>query len=819
MLNATKRSKASRREISAASNIPYSHHVTPSIVVTDNGDYVCVLRLSGASVECASDDRINNQHEKINRIMMSLADPRITTWQHIVRDEDNSYPGGTFPPGFASDLNDKYRAALDDEMLMNNGLYLSVVYRAQPSMIGNSLMRLVTTMDRQAIAIEREESIRHINEIATELAAGLKHYDAEILSTYVHRGVLFSAPAEFFAFLVNGEWQRIPLAACPLKDLIATARPLFGAESIEMRGPTKSIFSAMLGINAYPAKTGPLFLDELLSFPGRLVITQSFNFQRRDTTLGVMKRTGNRAANAGDASITQQEQLPDAADDIVSRLMVMGEQHYSVEVKADSLDALRDIIALLRPILTLNGILTAREDLVSEAAKWAQLPGNFKHRPRVSLIDSRNVCGFMPLHNFPLGRIDGNHWGEAITTLITAAGGRYRLSLHASDPEALDGGTKRDVAHTLVLGPTGSGKTAAIMLLLSMLQKFGITSVLFSVRRDTQIAIQALGGVFYPILRGQRTGWNPLQLSLLEPGTLPHLRQLVCKLVSTPRMTEGGLEIDATPLSSDEQKVLLDALDSVLRLDHAERRLGRILDFLAKGANSVYERLHVWCYAREPGRVDGIHAWVFDNPADTLAGTLGSCLTTGFDITEFLDDPVLRTPINLYLFYLTSRLIDGRRLGVFFSEFWKSLGDPQFAEFIKELMKTLRARNGFVVLDSQSPSDALSHPLSRTLTGQASTIIMFPDPDASEKELCGGLGFSEREYNLVKTEIPEGQGQFLFKQGRHSLVLKLPLQGFEELAVLSSRPKNRALMEQLIAQYGAQPDLWLPHFYQQRGTE
>src|SRR4029453_10440702 len=106
----------------------------------------------------------------------------------------------------------------------------------------------------------------------------------------------------------------------------------------------------------------------------------------------------------------------------------------------------------------------------------------------------------------------------------------------------------------------------------------------------------------------------------------------------------------------------------------AHRRLGRVLDFLdTTKPEGIFVRLKQWCHARRAGGVNGPYAWVFDNPEDTLIGSFGQALTTGFDTTEFLDQPVLRTPINMYLFHLTEQLIDGRRFGFFFSEFWKAL--------------------------------------------------------------------------------------------------------------------------------------------------
>lgn len=70
--------------------------------------------------------------------------------------------------------------------------------------------------------------------------------------------------------------------------------------------------------------------------------------------------------------------------------------------------------------------------------------------------------------NYPVGRASGNHWGEAAALLVTPVRSPFYFSLHASDPHSTDGGTRRDIGHTLILGPTGSGKTVWIGFLLAM---------------------------------------------------------------------------------------------------------------------------------------------------------------------------------------------------------------------------------------------------------------------------------------------------------------------------------------------------------------
>lgn len=816
MTIAQQRRRANHRETPTAANLPYMGHLTPSIIDTAHGECLCVLRLAGAAFECADDEVINNRRKRLNLAIMSFADPRVTIWQHIVRREENRYPDGDFPPGYAHDLNRRYKAKVSTERLMVNELYITIVLKPVASGTESLLVSMLSSRSREDIKKARDKQVAELERLTADFVAAMSYYEASVLNLYKHDGVLFSEPAEFFNFLITGRWERVPLAAVPLKYLIGGVRPVFGHETIEIRGPSSSHYAAVLGIQVYPAETHPMFLDDLLTLPFELVVTQSFEFHAKDTALMKMQMKANRMHNVGDAAQSQIDEIPQLADDLVARRSVLGGHHFNVLVTAHEFDDLQDAIADTRSVLIDAGIKPAREDLAVEAAFWAQLPGNYDMRPRLSPINSRNLCGFSPLHNFPTGRRTGNHWGDAVTMLVTAAGTPHYLSLHASDPKAKNGGNKKDVANTLVMGPTGSGKTAAVMFVLTMMQKFALTTVLFSTDRDSEIAVRRLRGKVYPLHLNEPTGLAPFALDPNEPETKRHLQVLVRKLISRPMITDTGLEVDTKPLTVQEAKDVDKAIDAVLQMQPREvRRLGRVLDFLPKG--ELYDRLARWCYSREKGRDDGPLAWVFDSERPKIAGELGQASVTSFDTTAYLDDPELRTPINLHLLHLCSRLVDGRRFGLIVSEFWKPLGDPQYAAYFKKALKTVRKLNGFVMLDTQSPSDALKLEISRTLIEQCPTLMLFPNPQADRKESREYLNLSEREYNLIKTDLPEGCGMFLLKQGRHSTVVRLPLDGMEDdMAVLSARTTNLVLMDRLIEQYGEDPDAWVPHFNEER---
>src|SRR3954469_724343 len=87
-------------------------------------------------------------------------------------------------------------------------------------------------------------------------------------------------------------------------------------------------------------------------------------------------------------------------------------------------------------------------------------------------------------------------------------------------------------------------------------------------------------------------------------------------------------------------------------------------------------------------------------------------------MTALLDDPDVRGPAMAYLFHRVEALVDGRRLVVAIDEFWKALADPAFRDMVNDKLKTIRKRNGVLILATQSPRDALNSPIAHSIIEQ-----------------------------------------------------------------------------------------------------
>ncbi|HTX24840.1 MAG TPA: VirB4 family type IV secretion/conjugal transfer ATPase [Steroidobacteraceae bacterium] len=805
-----------RREADLAQRIPYTAQVSDAAVKTVFGDYVQIFRLAGVSFESADDVELNAWHERLNVLWRNIASPQVALWTHLVRRRERVAPRGDRGDGFAQSLAENYRQRLAGETLMVNELYISTVYRPVPGRSGAQVSKWLARTQPGAVHLAVRDALDACEKLRQSLCAALERYEPEPLALYGACGRFHSRPLEFLSLLLNGEVTRVPLSRAPLWRTLGAVRVLFGNEAIEYRGATQIRLGAVLGIKEYATPSLVGMYDRLLSAPVPFVLTQSFTFLTKAAGQGLLQRQFNRMANAGDFAVSQARELKEALDALTSNAFVMGDHHFSLQVFSEPEDchtsnasarlvkSLNDRVAIARSLLADTGMTVAREDLALEAAFWAQLPGNFPMRPRRAAITSRNFCAMASFHNYPCGRAMGNHWGDALALLVTSARSPYYFSLHASDPAAADGGSRKDTGHTFICGPTGSGKTVLIGFLVAMLSRQGATQVIFDKDRGLEILVRALAGEYLPLKNGVPTGFNPLQL----PLTANDEEFLKSWLAALARPSSGRA------LSVRERSDLGQALRGTLALEAPERRLSRLVEFLdPTDPEGVHARLARWCEA-----TGGDYGWVFDNAEDSVVSRLEGRPIIGFDVTEFLENEIVRSPVTLYLFHLVRRLLDGRRLVCWMDEFWRLLADPAFERFAKDGPKTWRKLNGVMCVATQSASDVLQSPISRTIIEQTPTKIFFPNVDANEEDYVAGFGLTEREFKLIKEQLEPGSRAFIVKQGHHSVVCQLDLKGFDaELSVISGRAAEVERMRTIIARSGPHPSEWLPQFLDRTG--
>ena len=804
------------KEISVAEFIPYGNQVTENVVKLRNGDYLAVFRLQGAAHESADPGDINIWHAQLNNYMRNIASPNVALWSHVVRREQDEFPSGEFPAGFGRELNFKYRRLLSATRSLVNELYVSIVYRPEPIRIAR-VFDFLGKKTAAELAERQAEELEALDERINATLAALDRYEPELLGCYEYKGLMFSEVGEFLGFLVNGEWRRFALPRAEIADVLATSRPFFGKGGLmSLKGATRTQYGAVLAIHEYPSLTCPGILNDLLGMPFEFVLSQSFSFLGKQVALGRMSRQHARMVNAGDMAASQIADIEQAMDDLVSNRFVMGAHSLTLMIRAETQKALADHISDAGASFSDAGIKWAREEAGIAGAFWAQLPGNFSYRVRVGDITSRNFAGFSAFHNYPTGRIRGNQWGDAVTAFRTTSGAPYYFNWHKAE-EGQDAKrvakadrNHKDLANTIIVGKSGTGKTVLQLFLLAQSLKFNnpgreggnlLSAVFFDKDLGGSVGVRALGGRYYPLKNGIKTGWAPFQMEA-TPGNLVFLEKLVRRLVRS----------EGQPLSRAQEKMIESAIAGVMsdKVPKPLRRLRAVLEFLqdANDPNGLHARLLRWA---GPGAPNG---WLFDNAEDTL--DVGNTPVLGFDVTDFLPNDETREPTIMYLFHRIESLLDGRRVPIFFDEVGQLVKDSAFQNLIENKLVTIRKQDGIVVMGTQMPSQVLDSPIAAAIVQQTATKIFLPNPEARRDEYVKGFALTQREFDIVK-DLGEKSRRFLVKQGSNSVVCELKLVGCEdELAVLSGNTVTSALAEHLVTQFGENQAMWLPEFQRLR---
>jgi type IV secretion system protein VirB4 len=776
-----KHKQVAQREADDIKFIPYTRHVDDTLVALDDGSLMRMYRVDGRPFETCDVADLNTWHNKLNIAWRAIGDDRVALWTHLVRTATDPVLDGQFHSDFARKLQDRYAERLKDKVLYHNEFYVSIIVRPS-NMAGDQISRLFGK--RQPGAEIDDRALSLMADKCRDFESLLADTNPERLSLYERNGVLFSQPMEVLHFILTGERIRVPLVGGRLGQAIYSARIVFGREAAEIRLPDKSHFLGMFGVREYVASTRSGQFNSLLTLDFPYVLTQSFAPLVKSVASERFTKKYKQMVSSDDAGVSQADELLDGVDDLMANRFIMGEHHLSIAVIDDNPRRLLDRLSIARAAAADTGMVMAREDVALEAAFWAQLPGNFKLRVRPAVINSRNFAAFNPFYTFPAGRKSGNHWGEAVTLLKTRAGSSFWFNFH-----------RADIGHTLIIGPTGAGKTVLQNFLQAQLEKTGAKQVFFDKDRGAEIFVRACGGTYLTLRNGEQTGFAPLKG--LEPShdNMAFLRRFVRVLVRR----------EGRPLSVAEERLIDEGLDAVMRLPAASRSIGALREMLGYAdAEGIGARLERWC-------LGGPLGWAFDGQVDEVSM---AARFVGFDMTDFLENPEIRTPMMLYLFHRVDDLLDGQRVVVDIDEFWKALQDDAFSAFAQDGLKTFRKRNAFMVFGTQSPADALRSPIAHSIIEQTATKILLPNSEAKRADYCEGLGLTEAEYRLIREDLTPESRCFLVKQGNTSIVAKLDLGGMkDELSVLSGRAETLAVMEAAIARAGTDPAAWLPLFY------
>ena len=167
-------------EPAVSTYVPYSHHVTPTIIATRNWEYLSVWRIDGRTFQGYSDEEHCRWVEELNNVFRSFP-TGFGIWSHLVRRRVFEYPESDYPDAFSRDHDAAYRKVFAGKPPMINEMYLTVIMRAQIDPALRLLSNFEKRTARSALAWQNQ-AIEQLDDVNRKLRGSLKRYSPDLLS-------------------------------------------------------------------------------------------------------------------------------------------------------------------------------------------------------------------------------------------------------------------------------------------------------------------------------------------------------------------------------------------------------------------------------------------------------------------------------------------------------------------------------------------------------------------------------------------------------------------------------------------------------------
>ena len=292
-----------------------------------------------------------------------------------------------------------------------------------------------------------------------------------------------------------------------------------------------------------------------------------------------------------------------------------------------------------------------------------------------------------------------------------------------------------DVGHTLVVGPTGAGKSVFLNTIEASFRKYKDARVfVFDKGASSLVLTHGTGGTFFD-LGNEDTGalsFQPLS-QIDDEKERQWALEWICDYVR-----QENLEI--TP---ERKQLLWDALEAVATSYTGENvRLRRMTTFV-NAVQSVELKK-----ALKPLCSDGPYGRIFDSDKDNLK--LGSWQT--FEMEKLMSTPQIVGTVLMYIFHRIEQSLRGEPTIIVLDECWVFFDNEQFAMKIREWLKVLRKANASVIFATQSLTDIVNSPIFNTVLESCPSRVFLPNNDALEEGTAKNyalFGLNKRQIEIV----------------------------------------------------------------------
>lgn len=306
------------------------------------------------------------------------------------------------------------------------------------------------------------------------------------------------------------------------------------------------------------------------------------------------------------------------------------------------------------------GFVTQAETVNAIEAWLGSLPGSAYADVRRPILLTPSLAHLLPTSAVWAGPERNAHL-DGPPLMLTATDGAtpFRFDLHAGD-----------VGHTMIVGPTGAGKSVLLATLAAQWRRYpGAQLYLFDKGRSARAAILGLGGDFFDLGEDGALGLQPLEHIDDQNERAWALDWIV------------GLIASANVMVTPELRAELWRTLEVLASRPQEDRTLTLYTALVQDA-SVRAALQPFTHAGPHGRL-----------LDHDRTSLGYGAVQAFEMGDLMRRPLAASAVLSALFHVLERRFTGAPTLLVLDEAWLFLKDAFFAAQVQDWLKTLRKKN------------------------------------------------------------------------------------------------------------------------------
>jgi type IV secretion system protein VirB4 len=731
-----------RRASRLSDFLPWAAMIAPGIILNKDGSFLRIARFRGPDLDSATQAELIATSARLNSALKRLG----TGWAIYVEAQRKPSPGYPLSDGFA----DPVSALIDEERrdLFEGGdvtqpnftsAYYLTLQWLPPADDTSKAASLLYEGGAQDVATAADQ----LNDFERDTGRVLDMIEG------VMPEAVWLSPAETLTYVhstISTHDQRIKVPETPMHlDALLADELLVGGLAPQLGDK----HLRCLSITGFPASTVPGMLDELnrLGFAYRwttraicldkvsaqrmLTRIRRLWFSKRKSLAAIIKEVlTNEASVLVDSDAANKSAEADAAlQDLGADIAGYAYVTTTITVLGDTPRDADFRLQAIEKIVRGRDFACIAEGLNAIEAWLGSLPGNPYANVRQPPISTLNLAHIMPVSAVWAGQDSDAHFKAApLFHARTQGATPFRLSLHVGD-----------VGHTLVVGPTGSGKSVLLAFMALQFRRY----------EDAQIFAFDHGGSIRAATLGIGGEWHDLG-GALGGDAAPVLLQPLAR-IDEPDERAWAADWLAAILAREEFAITPEVKD------HLWTALGSLAD--APVAQRTLTGLTVLIQASglkralTPYTLSGPYGRLLDADAEHF----GESEAQAFETEGLIGTPAAPA-VLAYLFHRIGRRLDGRPTLILIDEGWLALDDPMFGRQLKEWLKTLRKKNASVVFATQSLADIEGSAIAPAIIESCPTRLFLANERALEPQIAGvyrRFGLNDRQIEIIASATPK----------------------------------------------------------------